>query len=245
MKPALREQAINLRREGKSYSEIRSQVLVAKSTLSEWFKLVELTFPQKQRITQKRLDAATRGAKAKRERRIAEVQHYIHNGKKQIGSLSKQDLFLIGTTLYWAEGSKQNTRSPSTGIIFGNSDYRMLLIFIEWLKQLGITEEEIRFELYVHMDRRADIPAFQQWWSEKIRIPLGKINKVYLKRGNPKTKRSNVGDLYHGLLRIKVSSSTILNRRVNGWVEGIVASLGSGVIGNTSAFGAEDSRIVP
>lgn len=240
-----KEKAILLRKKGKTYSEILSEIPVAKSTLSEWLKSVHLAKPQKQRITKKRIDAALRGAQARRSKRISEVRRLAEEGKKEAGKLSKRELWLVGTALHWAEGSKQNTRSPSAGLIFGNSDYRMLLIFLKWLKEVRVAKKEIRYELYVHVDREKDILTFRKWWAHKLRLSVADIHRVYLKPGNPKTKRSNVGDLYHGLLRIRVRSSTILNRRVNGWKEGIVASVGSSVTGNTSGFEPEDSRIVP
>ena len=240
-----RERAIELRRLGKTYSEILSEVFVAKSTLSEWFKSVHLSQPQIQRITQKRIDARLRGAKSKKNKRLAEITRLSDEGKISVGILSRRELWLIGTALYWAEGSKQNTRSPSAGMIFGNSDYRMIAVFLTWLKQAGVSTENIDFELYVHVNRKEDAPEFKKWWAEKLGISMMRIQKMYLKPGNPKTRRSNVGDLYHGLLRIRVRSSTILNRRVQGWTDGIVAAMGNGVIGNTSAFEAEESRIVP
>ncbi|MCI0597752.1 hypothetical protein L0Y34_01630 [Candidatus Parcubacteria bacterium] len=100
----------------------------------------------------------------------------------------------------------------------------MLKVFLSWLDDLRISEESIYFELYVHTNRRSDIPTFRKWWARKLSIPLAKLNRIYLKKGNPATNRTNVGDLYHGLLRIKVNASTTLNRRVDGWIEGIVAS---------------------
>lgn len=245
MRNEKKTRAIKLRKEGKSYREIMAYIPVAKSTLSEWFKSVELAVPQKQRITKLRRDAALRGAHAQRNKRLAEVEDLKINGKKEIDQVSERELWLIGIALYWAEGSKQNSRSPSTGIMFGNSDFRMLVLFLRWLKQLGIYEKDLRFELYVHRNRESDIPQFRRWWANALSIPTKTIDRIYLKKGNPTTNRTNIGDLYHGLLRIKVNSSTSFNRRVDGWIEGIVASLGSSVIGNTSAFGAEDSRIVP
>lgn|GEM_PF-4594790 len=65
------------------------------------------------------------------------------------------------------------------------------------------------------------------------------------KNGNQKTSRLNTEDLYHGLIRIRVKESTSLNRRLAGWSRGIVAAVGDGVIGNTSAFEAEESRFDP
>ncbi len=126
--------------------------------------------------------------------------------------------------------------------MFSNSDPNMLKVFLVWLRQLGIPDDAICFELYVHDDRKSEAKEFLLWWADALNIKSSRIGNIYFKRGNPKTNRTNVGDLYHGLIRIKVRLSTVLNRKVNGWISGIVASLGSGVTGNTSAFEAEDSR---
>ena len=245
MKSAEKERAIQLRREGKTYSEILSEISVAKSTLSEWLKSVQLAKPQKQRITKKRKESALRGAQARRTARVTEVQSLKHKGLADISEISNRELWLIGVALYWAEGAKQHEHSPSTGIMFANSDPEMIVVFMKWLEQAGVSLPEIWFELYVHETRKSESADFRRWWARELGVPLQKLNRVYFKKGNPKTRRKNVGDLYHGLIRIKVNSSTTLNRKINGWVHGIVVSLGSGVTGNTSAFEAEDSRIVP
>lgn len=245
MKFAEKEKAIKLRREGKTYSEILAEIPVAKSTLSEWLKSVQLAKPQKQRITKKRIDSALRGARVRYETRISEIKGLERSGVVEIGKLSDRDLWLIGIALYWAEGSKQYEHSPSTGVVFNNSDARMIRIFLKWLEQMGVPKSVICFELYVHETRKSEAETFKRWWAQELEVPSPKLDRIYFKKGNPKTNRKNVADLYHGLVRIKVNSSTVLNRRVSGWVHGIVASLGSGVTGNTSAFEAEDSRIVP
>ena len=56
-----KEKAINLRKEGKTYSEILSVVPVAKSTLSLWLHSTKLAKKQKQRITEKRLAGSLLG----------------------------------------------------------------------------------------------------------------------------------------------------------------------------------------
>lgn len=226
MKLVLKEKAIHLRKLGKTYKEILSVIPVAKSTLSLWLRSVGLAEYQQQRITHKRLSAALKGAQARRNKRIGDIETYVRNGKTAIGHISKRELWLIGIALYWAEGSKQNVRSPSAGIAFGNSDYKMLLVFMAWLRDVGIAKQDITYELYVHTDRQNEIPQFKRWWAKKLGISAGAISRTYLKKGNIKTTRINVGDLYHGLIRIKVKSSSQLNRQINGWTEGIVASLG-------------------
>jgi hypothetical protein len=223
MKVVEKEFAIKLRREGKSYREILSQVPVAKSTLSEWFKSVQLAAPQKQRITQLRIDARLRGAASKRDKRLAEVKDLITKGKEEVGKLSERELWLIGTALYWAEGSKQNARSISTGILFGNMDFKMILVFLRWLRSMGVPDDDVYFELYVHKNRASEVKNFVEWWIEVLDLPKATILRTYLKNGNPATNRRNIADLYHGLFRIRVKSSTSLNRKVNGWIEGIVS----------------------
>lgn len=245
MKSQERTLAINLRRQGFSYREILARVPVAKSTLSLWLQQVKLAKKQHQRLTQKRIDAALRGARARHQTRISEVKALERNGLAEINRISGRELWLIGTVLYWAEGSKQYDHSPSTGVMFGNSDPRMINVFLKWLEQMNVPSSAIYFELYVHETRKSDALSFKRWWVRELNISSRQLNRIYFKKGNPKTNRKNIADLYHGLIRIKVNSSTVLNRKISGWVHGIVASLGSGVIGNTPAFGAGDSRIVP
>jgi transposase len=58
MRKSLKRIAIQLRREGYSYSEILKKVPVAKSTLSLWLRSVNLTNSQKQKLTLKKLKSA-------------------------------------------------------------------------------------------------------------------------------------------------------------------------------------------
>jgi len=69
------EKAIVLRRQCLSYREILNQIPVAKSTLSLWLQSVHLSVPQKQALTQKKLDAARRGAETKRRQRLLSTEN--------------------------------------------------------------------------------------------------------------------------------------------------------------------------
>ncbi len=107
MKSAEKERAIRLRKEGKTYSEIMAEISIAKSTLAEWLKSVQLAKPQKQRLTKKRKEAALRGAESRRKTRLTEVKGLEVKGVADIDQISNRELWLIGIALYWAEGSKQ------------------------------------------------------------------------------------------------------------------------------------------
>src|SRR5207249_316451 len=81
-KPVERERAIELRRHGLSYREIRAQVPVAKSTLSLWLRQVGLAKAQRQRLTERRLAAAHRGSQKRHIECLARVAA-IHNSAIQ------------------------------------------------------------------------------------------------------------------------------------------------------------------
>jgi hypothetical protein len=214
--------AIKLREQGKTYSEIMQKVPVAKSTLCEWFKSVDLARPQKQRITKARIAGALRGAEARRTSRLKEIENLNTSGRKEVGKLTKRELWLIGTALHWAEGSKQRESSLSAGVMFTNSDPDMLSVFLAWLREMNITEKDLIFELYVHDSRKSEVPVFKKWWTQRLGISPIAISFVYFKRDKILTNRKNTADLYHGLIRIKVRASTSLNRQINGWIQGIV-----------------------
>lgn len=219
-----------MRRKGKTYAEIRQTIHVAKSTLSVWFREVKLSAPQKQTITKKRLAAARRGAFARKESRLREESELLSSGIRDVPTLTKKELWLIGVALYWAEGSKQRSKSVSERIMFSNSDYRMIAVFLRWLQDQGFKDENLTYEIYIHTDRAKDTDMIRAWWAKKLKLPVSALSRVYYKKGNPKTNRTNVDDLYHGLIRIKVRGSTSFNRKVSGWVEGITRASMKGTV---------------
>ena len=224
-KTAERKLAIQLRKEGKTYNEIMDIIPIAKSTLSEWLKSVHLAKPQVQRRTKLRLEAGLRGAESKRKIRLAEVRSLLEDGIRKVGVISERELWLIGAALYWAEGNKQRERSVSTGVLFGNSDPQMLRVFIAWLALLDISSTDLMYELYLHTSRTSQVEEFKKWWAKQLGIHTSELTRIYYKKGSIKTNRTNTADLYHGLIRIKVKSSTSLNREVSGYIAGIVASV--------------------
>lgn len=222
----LKQKAIGLRKKGLSYSEILKEINVAKSTLSEWFIDVGIGKRQRQRLTEKKRLGQLRGAKSRRDQRLR-VTNEIHNSaEKEIGSITKRDLWILGTALYWAEGSKQREKSVGSGVIFSNSDPEMVKIFLKWLFDiLKVKREEIRFEIYLHENHIHRMTDVQKKWAEVCDFPLHKFAKVYFKKNKINTKRTNTGNLYYGQLRVKVSASSNLYRRIDGWKIGICKNI--------------------
>lgn len=216
----LKEEAINLRKRGLSYSEILRKISVAKSTLSLWLRSVGLSKRQKQRLTEKKLSAMRRGWLKVRRKRLLRTLKIKREAKKDIVKLIKNPLWLSGVLLYWAEGTKEKLWRPAERVAFSNMDVKMIKLFYEWSKKfLKIDKENINFELYIH--ERADIIKAKNFWIRNLKLTPGKIS-IYFKRHNPKTERKNVKDDYNGVLRIRIAKSIDINRKIAGWIEGVI-----------------------
>lgn len=217
-----KNKAIELRKIGKTYSEILKVVPVAKSTLAVWLQEVGLSKKQKQNITKKRIDGALRGALSRKKQRITFSDEIFSKSEKEIGKLSYRELWLVGVALYWAEGSKEKEGRPGSGIKFTNSDPKMVKFFMLWLeKVLKISKDRIAFEIYIHKNYEKDIGRVVKYWQGVLNVSDEKLIKVYYKKHSIKTNRKNIGNVYNGILVIRVKTSSTYLRQITGWVRGI------------------------
>lgn len=220
-----KEKAIKLRKQGLSYSEILKKISVAKSTLSLWLRSVGLSQKQKQKLTEKKSAAALRGAQARRNYRLAITKEIKDRAIRDVRRISNRDLWLIGIALYWAEGSKE--KNGSSALEFCNSDGLMIKLFMQWIARfMNVLPERIKFELFIHENHEYRLPQIKQYWADMTGMPLENFNTIYFKKHKPKTNRKNIGDNYHGVLKVKISASSSLNRQVAGWIEGICKHCG-------------------
>ena len=194
---------------------------MAKSSLSLWLRSVKLAKRQKQRLTAKRLAAVMRGGAVKREKRIALTKEIKDKARSEIGKLSERELFLIGVALYWAEGSKEKDHR-STKVLFSNSDSYMIRIFLNWLLDIiKSPKKNIYFNIVLHETSEHRVEEVKRYWLKKTGFPERNFGKVYFKKNKINTKRKNIGENYFGLLRLGVKESSTLNRKIQGWTEGI------------------------
>jgi hypothetical protein len=215
-----KETAIKLRKRGFSYSEILGQIFVAKSTLSLWLRSVGLAKKQKQRLTEKRIAAALRGAYTKRNYRLAITARIKNKARKEIGKISIRELWLIGIALYWAEGTKE--RDKSQRVQFCNSDPEMIRVFLKWIKKCcNIPKSDIIFDIYLHENAKKRQNEVKKYWSKVTDFPLNKFQRIIWKKNKKSTNRKNIGTNYYGLLRIILTKSINFNRKISGWIEGI------------------------
>lgn len=208
--------AINLRRKGRSYSEILKKIKVSKSTLSNWMKDIKLTPEQNGRLTTKRELAGYKGAKANQKYTEKRRRLIIEQARNEVPQLIKNPLFLAGLMLYWAEGGKTEEK-----VKFSNSDSSMIKLMMRWFREIcHIPEHKFRITLYLHtLHVRKDARNF---WSNITGIPPSQFTKDMIK-STIYSQRTN--KLYEGTCRIAIHSVDLF-RKITGWQTGTIEYFG-------------------
>ena len=215
-----REQAIKLRKQGFSYSEILQKIPIARSTLSLWLRNAKLAKKQRQRITEKRLKAARRGGEIKHKKRIDTIEKIKTQSQKEIGKISKRDLWLLGIAIYWGEGHKERSHGSPAQLV--NSDPRMIKVFLKWGQEiLRIPREDIKFRIFLHRNSVNRLVDVQKYWSQVTGFPIDQFQKVSWKKNKISANYRHIRQNYYGILRVTIKRSTNLNRKIQGWIEGI------------------------
>ncbi|MGW7051802.1 hypothetical protein [Streptomyces sp. NPDC054887] len=218
-KDDLRARARELRLQGFTYDRIQLELGCSKSSISLWVR--DLPKPPK-RTPEEASAIARRGWDATLRRRATEREATKRAAAEAVGELSDRELFLLGVTLYWAEGAKDKTYDRRESLRFINSDPDVITVYLRWLDLLGVPRARLR--LYVSIHESADVPAAEEFWAQLTGVPRSGFNKASLKRHNPKTVRKNTGEAYRGCLAVYVTRSADLYRRVEGAWYGIVGA---------------------
>lgn len=208
MKLESKNLVIKLRRQGKTYSEILKHVKVSKSSLSLWLRNTPLTLEQTKNIALKSDKARYLGGQMKIKNRIETTNKIINNAKTEFPKLIKNPLFLIGLSLYWAEGDKHQGER----VKFTNSDPQMIALMMRWFREICDVKEE-KFRVALHTHNLLMNTKVKQYWHHLTKIHLNQFNKVYVKQTTLRQRR-NV--LYNGTCGIVVGDRALF-RRMLGW----------------------------
>jgi transcriptional regulator with XRE-family HTH domain len=203
-KDALRAQARSLRAQGLDYEEIATALGVAKSSVSLWVRDV----PRPARLSdaecrKRSIEGVERYWAAERSAREANRAADRETAAAQIGDLSDRELLIAGAIAYWCEGTKNKPHRRSDRVVFMNSDPSLIQFFLRFLAATGTASEDLAFRVYIH--ENADPRSAELFWLKVTGANPAQFHNPTLKRHIPKTERKNVGENYHGCLRVEVN----------------------------------------
>jgi hypothetical protein len=208
---------IKTRKAGKSIKDISALFKLSKSTVSKWVSDIKLTETQKRKLYLKMVKSGHKGrmigAEMNKQKKLDKISHYKKLATEEIGDLSKRDLSLLVTALFWAEGSKTDSR-----FIFINSDPSMIKLVYDFLVlEFKIPKDRIKINIQInesHKDRMSKILSF---WSDLLKLHHSQIGKPYYVKTIHKKVYVN-HDNYYGIVRLKVTKSSELFYKIWGMV---------------------------
>ncbi|MCX6787959.1 MAG: hypothetical protein NT108_02210 [Candidatus Kaiserbacteria bacterium] len=218
---SIREKALALRKSGFSYTYISAKTGLSKSTLSGW--LTETPYaPNKETIDSFGKARAAAGAR-RAELRQKSIQEIRKTAAKDIGKMSRRDLFVFGLGLYLGEGSKTNSQ-----VRMINSDPRIIQATIAWFRMLGVEKRQLRLRLHLYPD--SDVKQSLQFWSRTTSIPVSQFQKHQIdSRTDKKAKKRR--KLPYGTVQMTVQSGgrkeygVVFFRKIQLWNEAILSEI--------------------
>jgi len=212
MKKAEREQARLLRQRGSSVKSIAHRLKVSKASVSVWVRDIELSPAQKKRLF--RNGSTFEVIEARRKTRLKNTQQArekaVAGAAKMLGHLSRRDLWVAGTALYWGEGGK----TLRGQVRVSNADPEVIRLMMKYFRTICAVPE-LKFRGHVHTFSHLNAGIAEKYWSKVSGIPRTQFYKTYVK---PSVASKNKKDsLPNGTFDIYVCD-TKLFLTIMGWI---------------------------
>ncbi len=221
-KNPLKIKAEKFRNAGYSYNMIWSKLGIAKSTLSNWFK--DKPFVPNQEVLKRIQFGPIKSAEKSHNKRVKEIKELKELGIKEIGTLNKRDLWLLGLGLYLGEGSKSHEI-----IRIINSDPAVIKLAVKWFKDIcGLNNGNITIALHLYPDSNERVCI--NFWKKITGLNQSNFRKTQIDTRKDKLtiKRKK---LPFGTAHITIISrgdrekGVKLHRKINGWITGVLSQI--------------------
>ena len=129
---------------------------------------------------------------------------------KRTLTLKEEKLTIAASMLYWAEGVKSGNGNV---VDFPNSDTKMILIFLKFLRKVcGVDEKKLRILLYCYANQSSE--NLINYWSKVTKISRKQFQKPYVR----KDYKSNGRKMIYGLVHIRYNDKKLF-RQINEWID--------------------------
>jgi len=207
-----KENAIQMRKQGKSYGEITETLHIPQSTLSEWFgregwsKIIR----QHLSVSAKKGNIVRLMSLNKvRGKKLTEAYEAAREEARKEFELLKYDpLFISGIMLYWGEG----TKSERQGVKFASSDPKKIKFYVSFLtRSCHVPIESIK--AYVLIYPQIEEKTCRAYWSKTAGLPWENFTQSVVLVGRQASKR-----LGWGVCTVTVSS-TYFKQKMLEWIK--------------------------
>ena len=207
-----KQEAIKLRKKGLSIGKIEQRLGIRRSTLSGWFKDVQLSKKQKEKLLHDWKNGLIKARKKavfwhneQKEKRLRHAKDEARKTLKNLDLDNPHTFELALAMLYLGEGSKRNVETA-----IGSSDPMILKFFLKGLQNLyNLDLEKIRCELYLRADQDPD--KMKSFWSYELRLPLNAFKQVNIDK---RTIGSKTYPQYKGVCNLRCANVAIQRKLI-------------------------------
>lgn len=216
--------ALELRKKGFSYNEISKKLLVPKSTLSYWLSDIEISKTAKERIANRVFAGSIKGLIERNRNQtvlaIERANKVRESAMKEVEGLMENRLFLVGVSLYWAEGYKKGAhRSKWKAVDFANSDPELVKIMMNFFRKVcRVADEKIKVQLIAH--KNIDMEEAIGYWSRLTKLSKSQFMKTCCAVSSASKCKRNKNSLTHGTVHIRINDVKLFFRII-GWIDGL------------------------
>ena len=214
--------AIELRKKGNSIGEIAEQIGVSKSVVSLWCRDIALTKQQIDILHGKMMSGSYKGRmiylEKVRSKRKEESLRLLEEGIREVGKLSKRDLFIGGVALYWAEGTKSLNKEQAA---FSNSNPKMICLMMRWFEKIfNVSRDRFVIQIRINKIHQSRVGEVQRYWSSITGLPQSQFTKTILINTISRKVYSN--NDHYGTVRLSIRKGTQIVRKIIGFIDGLV-----------------------
>lgn len=212
-----KEQAIRLRRQGKSIREIVKILNSSASSVSLWCRNIELSNKAVERLKMMRsisLRALADYRKFKQKIKEKEQKELSLKAIQKLRNIDRNHLFLAGISLYWAEGFKKGHK-----VGFSTMDLKFAKFMLWWLSEffdVNRTDFTVRISINKLVKHREK--EIIKYWQSNLKVPFSQFTKNHIFKATRKTQYKNHNG-YNGVLRITVKKSSKILRWINALID--------------------------
>ena len=207
-----------------SIDQIAKKLDVSKSSVSLWCRDIMLSQEQMERLKKQKGSFWGRvlGTESNRKKKRDAINLANTYGEKKIKNISKRDLLLIATSLYWSEGSKTDTTSSW---MFVNSDPEMILLMKKFLVSvINIDHDDIVCGIQINQIHKIRIETVLNFWKNLLELKDDQIRKPYFIKTNSQKIYENYND-YFGVCRLFVRKSKNLKYKMLGLIKAMKSNI--------------------
>lgn len=214
-----RDAARKLRLQGKSYTEIQQALGVPKSTLASWFSQLVLPASVLERMLKRTNKTALTKLIARNRTQTSIAQQRARairaEAVKHFGQLSRRDLQVAGTALYWAEGYKRVKKrvgKPVTyhSVSLANADPNLVWLFLKFLREIyNVPDHKIR--ITVRMFEHQSEPMLRAFWAKIAHCDSTAITMSRVGLSRSSAGKRPFTQLLHGVANVRVDDTKLFH----------------------------------